>query len=461
MQKLIKHSKLQTGIMMVALIFIIAIFSTSYLLRTFTPAVIKIERDKKTNQSLSVAKQALLAFSAEKITDIPKITPNTSMTCGLNCRRPGDLPCPDKNNDGEAETTCNTQVARLGRLPWKTLGVGDLRDGSGERLWYAVSNKYKNNTRILPLNSDSLGSISLKNNVGSVLYDATANTGLAAVVIASKNLLTRADGIVQNRSPSQELIASNYLDTAFGEDNANFVDESMNGFISGEIQANGQKISNDIALPISRIEMNAAMETRVLAEVMQAVLYRFCVNGPNFKTRTCTGSITNDFLPDPAAVNDLSCLGAANIANTACLSNASISFGRVAVGGNTDMTKSGGGWEKQDANSILRGEIQHNWFQQNGWRELIFYGVAPACTEVNKGCAGTGLLTLSGTTSPNNKQAILIASNQALTLQSRASFTNSALIVNYLEDENTTPLDNVYSKYFHDTTRNDRVISIP
>jgi hypothetical protein len=31
------------------------------------------------------------------------------------------------------------QAERLGRLPWKTLGLPDLRDGDGERLWYAVS----------------------------------------------------------------------------------------------------------------------------------------------------------------------------------------------------------------------------------------------------------------------------------------------------------------------------------
>ena len=62
---------------------------------------------------------------------------------------PGYLPCPDTDGDGWAEATCGSldgasgQASRLGLLPWKTLGLPDLRDGYGERLWYAVSSKYK------------------------------------------------------------------------------------------------------------------------------------------------------------------------------------------------------------------------------------------------------------------------------------------------------------------------------
>ena len=91
---------------------------------------------QKTLASLALAQQALLAYAAQ---------PLGTTQCEMNCPRPGDLPCPDRNNDGEAESSCST-TSRLGRLPWKTLGTGDLRDGSGERLWYAVSERYKNTT---------------------------------------------------------------------------------------------------------------------------------------------------------------------------------------------------------------------------------------------------------------------------------------------------------------------------
>lgn len=55
--------------------------------------------------------------------------------------RPGSLPCPDVDGDGSADGShC---FAYLGQLPHKTLEIDDLRDGSGERLWYALSPAFR------------------------------------------------------------------------------------------------------------------------------------------------------------------------------------------------------------------------------------------------------------------------------------------------------------------------------
>ena len=55
----------------------------------------------------------------------------------IGASRLGDLPCPDRDDDGDADAVpgCDTAALALGRLPWKTLGLPDLRDGDGERLW--------------------------------------------------------------------------------------------------------------------------------------------------------------------------------------------------------------------------------------------------------------------------------------------------------------------------------------
>src|SRR5690606_6213371 len=45
----------------------------------------------------------------------------------------------------------------LGRLPWRTLGLPELRDGWGECLWYAVAGSIKHNPKPLSLNWDSPG----------------------------------------------------------------------------------------------------------------------------------------------------------------------------------------------------------------------------------------------------------------------------------------------------------------
>ena len=69
-------------------------------------------------------------------------------------RRPADrrarrtrlpaLPRPRRRRLGRghlriAERRTSARPSASGRLPWKTLGLPDLRDGHGERLWYAVS----------------------------------------------------------------------------------------------------------------------------------------------------------------------------------------------------------------------------------------------------------------------------------------------------------------------------------
>ena len=52
----------------------------------------------------------------------------------------------------------------IGRLPWRTLGLPDLRDSSGERLWYAVSRQFARNPTCMPncpLTSDTLGQLTV------------------------------------------------------------------------------------------------------------------------------------------------------------------------------------------------------------------------------------------------------------------------------------------------------------
>ena len=57
-----------------------------------------------------------------------------------DANRVGSLPCPDTNNDGVAELLAGVQCpSYIGRLPWRTLGLSDVRDAAGERLWYALS----------------------------------------------------------------------------------------------------------------------------------------------------------------------------------------------------------------------------------------------------------------------------------------------------------------------------------
>lgn len=445
-----KTHRSQRGIAFIVIVFMIALATTVLLLKAYNPADLRVQQAKKTEQSLAVAKQALLAYAAEPITALPADPP---LTCANNCPRPGDLPCPDTDNNGEAEASCST--SQVGRLPWKTLGIDDLRDGVGERLWYAVSNQYKNSPRQQPLNSDSVGTISLRNSQGSLLYDATIAMGLVAVVIAPGEVITRSDGIGQNRNAANINLANHYLDIALGEDNASFTEGTSDGFVSGEVEIAGQKVVNDMILPITRDEMNAVMEPRVLAEAMQSINYFYTVNR---------------YYPAPADITDTSCLGGVAILNDAinanCATSSTVTLGRIPLGSSatppsTDV------WVAADSNSILRGESNRNWFQQNGWRDLILYAVAPACTSATLNCLGAGYLTLNNATTPlaaptpNNKQVVLIASGKILAGQARSSNVQKSLFLNYIEDAENLDLDYTYTRHIQNATKNDRLITTP
>jgi hypothetical protein len=92
------------------------------------------ERETRTGLALQSGKQALLAYVAKQAATT---TENT----------PGRLPCPESlSQPGTTSEGIAPPIVGLfptcpsvGRLPWKTLGIDQPRDGSGEPLWYAVA----------------------------------------------------------------------------------------------------------------------------------------------------------------------------------------------------------------------------------------------------------------------------------------------------------------------------------
>jgi len=289
---------------------------------------------QKTMASLALAQQALLAYAQQ---------PLGLTLCELNCPRPGDLPCPDRNNDGIAETSCSN-TSRLGRLPWKTLGVGDIRDGSGERLWYAVSERYKNNPRLRPLNLDTAGTWSVASSEG-LMWDATQGNGVVAVLIAPMQPLVREGGWVQQRQEATTEIAKHYLDVNSAADNANPQEGTSRGFA----RAPSSMHFNDVVWPVTSGQMHQVMQKQVLAEVKRSLR---CVGVP------CLS------YPMAAAVSDSGCLGSQSLSAGQCLSTAT-SIGRLPLDVNAHWP-----WTVQH---LLDGNQQHHWFQQNAWREQVFY----------------------------------------------------------------------------------------
>ncbi len=261
-------------------------------------------REQASDRVLLQAREALVAYASDRA-----ISPELG---------PGYLPCPDLDDDGWSESTCGSlagdmgQRQRLGRLPWKTLGLPDLRDGDGERLWYAVSTKYKGllncqaSLACVDMSPDAaLGTITVRDATGTVVHDGTladplrvGEGGAAAVVIAPGAPLRRAtDGIQQTRgcaagdcdaagrclAEPPQLAARcdprNYLDAAAlaggPEDNAAFHDRTApasragnnNGFVMGPVRGGSGVQVNDRVVAIGYQDSAPRVMGRVAAEV--------------------------------------------------------------------------------------------------------------------------------------------------------------------------------------------------
>jgi len=141
--------------------------------------------------------------------------------------RPGGLPCPDRNDDGLAEATCDTEASRLGLVPWQTLGLATRPVADGEPLWYAVAAGYRiqsayadpdfaiNIASANPLAADRRPIQTQRPGVGG----ATVAADVAAVIIAPGGPIggqTRPAGGVDIATPARYLEGRN-ANTADGE----------------------------------------------------------------------------------------------------------------------------------------------------------------------------------------------------------------------------------------------------
>ncbi|MRD73326.1 hypothetical protein GH865_08700 [Rhodocyclus tenuis] len=130
-----------------------------------------LSRDDISQIALRQAKEALIGFAATYRDTHPD-------------QVFGYLPCPDSDNDGIADSCGTTDTPLLGRLPWKTLGIAPLRDGSGECLWYAVSGSSKDAPKTASMNWDTPGQFIVRDVDQTLLAGASDDARAVAVILA-------------------------------------------------------------------------------------------------------------------------------------------------------------------------------------------------------------------------------------------------------------------------------------
>jgi len=191
--------------------------------------------------------------------------------------RPGELPCPDTNNDGLQETTC--AAGALGRVPWKTLNIPEPKDAYQETLWYAVSSNFYHKGSggsPNPINSDTVGNLTIYNNStsgASTPAGSLITSRAAAVIFAPGQALS-----TQNRTPTTSapcvttgttielnLCAANYLDSITGTGAISNASLNPTQFVKTD---SSSTTFNDQLIYITSDELIPIVEKRVVTVMM-------------------------------------------------------------------------------------------------------------------------------------------------------------------------------------------------
>jgi len=139
------------------------------------------DREVRTGKALMEAKRALLAYVALRAADASE-------------NNPGRLPCPESldmiGTDSEGTAAPSPGFATCGgtgRLPWRTLGIDQPRDGHGEPLWYVTTPgtwSLINSGTALVINPSTLGMLQV---------DGQSNAAAALIIAPGVPLNTLAE----------------------------------------------------------------------------------------------------------------------------------------------------------------------------------------------------------------------------------------------------------------------------
>lgn len=239
--------------------------------RHINPDEIKRQRSA---EALQIARQAVISWSVSQMGTAG--SGNCSGGGGGTACNPGEMPCPDRYalTDlalGSSSLPCNgaTATTRIGRLPWRTLGIAPALDGYGQPLWLAVDLAYaKRNTAnaSAKVNNDVLASLQIVASDGVTVQTQPGNRALAVIF---------APGPAQGGQARPSNTVADYLDRAAGLDNSApggpFIVPAYNPAVAANEQANDQLVFITAADLFREINLRLGAEvTTLLADYWQA-----------------------------------------------------------------------------------------------------------------------------------------------------------------------------------------------
>ena len=351
--------KQQGAVLLLGVLVFIVAGSTAFML--LQPSLSNQQRSTKiTYQALMQAKQALIAYAAFQTTPVWSSDTNNNI-------RPGELPCPDFDNDGFYQVIVDTSGSNCkvyrGWLPYKTLGLPDMHDGSGARLWYGISDVFQANDNN-PLNNHTPAALSVDGET------------VAAVIIAPGAALPHQTG----RPPalaedlSADTVAAQFLEELNQQGDARTPDDTL----ASQYTAQGTGTFNDIIITITVDELMSVAAAWALDAARNGLYTYYSFNRYYPFATDASGecdagsTLTSGFLP--------------------------VIFGACSV-------------RPLDALSLVVSVPP--WFIYNQWYSMIYYIADPACVSPHLDCVGGSGPTLSYALN-TAQHVLLVAAGNAL-----------------------------------------------
>lgn len=319
-------SQKQRGAAMMVMLIILVLGIAAFLVSALNSSALKSARDQRTADVLAQAKDALIGSAA------------------IDSTMPGSLPCPDINDDGSSEGASGNCTSNIGRLPWRTLGLPELRDSSGEHLWYTLSSNFRNVSSSHPLNSETNGLLNVTSG-GQVLNN------VIAIVFSPGSALPK---IGQDRS-SSATTSSCTIGGVPNQPNSRCVQNYLEGSnaaappnLSFQSTATGIEF-NDQLITITREQLFPPVEMRIAREAKKCLDDYASVNGSIYpwaadpsdtyyssKANTWFGRLPKRVYIDADVQNLFSAIGALQTEVTNCANG---------VGNQATLQSSGGALE--------------------------------------------------------------------------------------------------------------------
>jgi len=361
------------------------------------PSRLQRSADEETTAALAQAKEALIGWRLND-NDLP-----------------GVLPCPDIADTGNAGSFSGNECqSYIGRLPWKALGLPDLRDGQGERLWYALSRNYRNHTSARPVNTDTKGTLTVYSQTTATILTSQAVAVIFSPGATLGNQNRSSSGTVSCTAPTGTIApsrcAANYLDTASSTNNA----AAAGPYITAQATAS----FNDKLLIVSAADVMVPVEKRAAREIISLLQL--------YKTRS-----------------GCNCYPWADRSDGA--SNIGLTYGRVPM-----LYAEPTNWSALSTPIAIA-----PWLINNEWWWVFFYNIADIDTEDH----GSGTLTVDGV---SGRRIVLITTGTAGTSRpvSPAAWSD-ALWNRYVDNSNNSDLGTNFITPTSTAFDRDRIYTVP